>query len=1056
MATKGTRKIRILPWIMLLSLMLPLQALAEKLTVTGTVFDQTGEPIIGATVMEKGTQTGTSTDIDGNFTINVNSDATLRISYVGYDSQEIKVNGRTHLEVTLQEDNQLLDEVVVVGYGTMKKSDMTGAISSVNGSDLAKRTTTNPAEALQGKIAGVNIQKSGGNAGAGVSVKIRGVKTFGDNEPLYIIDGFPGDINSVNPQDIQSIEVLKDGAAAAIYGSVAANGVVLITTKSGVKGDIKVDFSTYLSWTHIAKKLELLNADQYKQVHRQMYDNWNAHVEKHPEIYDPSGTGAWTNSLLSLPAYITENTGVDTNWQDAMTRTGFSQNYMVSVRGGNDFGRFSMSYNHADDKGIFLGNDYRQDNARVKINATKYIFDFEGNLSFKYTKSRQPQYQIKEMYMISPLVPIYNEAEEYGFGLTNFNGLPNNRNVMADNYYRDDAVRSYNTLANAAITMRFTPWLNFKTSYAYRGDHQKETYHTPPYVADIRSKQEYPYNSETTSYWQEQVFENVLSFNKDFGKNAINAVVGTSLMDRKYTWNAVAVEGKTTVYKVEDGQLVTSENPAGFLDPGFPTIGAGIGGTFSGDGSAWDYRRVSIFGRINYNFDNRYLVQATIRRDGSSKFGSERRWGTFPSVAIGWRLAEEPFFPKTTAISNLKIRASWGRLGNENALGYYDFLALIRTYNTKYQGYVQGNGDNPWTGSIARDLENRSLKWETTDTKNIGFDYGLFNNHLNGSFNYYYNKTEDLLIYKVLPPSAGLNDPILNVGKMRNTGVEFEINYQDGQAGWNYSFGLNLTTTSNKVLELSDPDQVLYGEGLKYGTEHFPTQTMVGHPIGAFYLYKTDGIFKSDEEARNYVNASGQRLQPYADAGDIKFLDVNGDGVIDESDKVEMGSGIPKVELNFNFSVEWNGFDLSGVLSSAFGHKLYNGNLYFYQGMNSGSNFLTSSLDSWTPQNASTNVPRAIFNDPNGNLKESDRFLEKGDFLRLRQIQLGYTLPHTLTRKVKIENLRFYFSAENLFTITKYSGIDPEFSRSNVLNAGIDNLIYPFTRSFTIGAQLSF
>lgn len=1042
--------------LLLFCLTLTFQARAQKQTLTGTVTEMNGEPIIGATVLEKGTTNGTSTDIDGKFKLNIDPKSTLIISYVGYATKEIPVKGRTNIEVSLEENEQVLDELVVVGYGMMKKSDMTGAISSVSGDDLAKRTTTNPAEALQGKIAGVNIMKAGGNAGAGITVKIRGVKTFGNNEPLYIIDGFPGDINAVNPQDIQSMEVLKDGAAAAIYGSVAANGVILITTKNGKKGDVKVDFSTYFSFTKIANKLKMLNAEQYKQVHGQMYENWNSHVERHQSQYDPEGSGAWRNSLLTLPAYITQNTGVNTDWQDEMTRSGFSQNYMLSVRGGSDLGRYSISYNHSDDKGIFRGNDYRQDNARMKVNASKYIFDFEANLAFKYTKSRQPQYQIKEMYMISPLVPIYDENNEYGYGLTNFNGLPNNRNVMADNDYREADSRYYHTTANAAITVNFAPWLNFKTSYAYRGEHERDKYHTAPYIADVRSKQEYPESSETSAYWEEHVWENVLSFNKEFGKHTVNAVVGQSTMARRYTWNSVGVTGKTTTYKVEDGQLVVGEQPAGFLDPNFSTIGAGTGGTFDGDGSRWDYRRVSVFGRVNYNFDSRYLLQATVRSDGSSKFGSDNRWGTFPSVALGWRISEESFFPKSTAINNLKIRASWGRLGNENALGYYDFLALISTYNTKYQGYVQGNGDNAWAGSIARGLENRSLKWETTDTKNIGFDYGFFNNRINGSFNYYYNKTEDLLITKVLPPSAGLANPILNVGKIRNTGIEFEINYQDSKAGWDYNLGLNLTTTSNKVLSLADENQTIYGEGLKYGTEHFPTQTMVGRPIGSYYVYKTDGLFQSDEEARNYKNAAGERLQPYADAGDVKFVDVNGDGVIDDNDKVYSGSGIPKLEVNLNLNVAWKGFDLSAVVGSAWNYKLYNGNRYFYEGMNSGSNFLASTLDAWTPQNTNTTVPRAIFNDPNGNLKESDRFLENGNFVRLRQLQLGYTLPESLTRKAYIEHLRFYVSADNLFTITNYKGVDPEFSRANVLNTGIDKLIYPFTRSFTVGAQLTF
>ena len=1049
MANKTQLKGRIIQMLLLLCLSFPFQAMAQKQSVTGTIVEVNGEPVIGATVLEKGTSNGTSSDLDGKFVLNVNPKGTLIISYVGYATQEIPVKGRSVINVTLKEDTQLLDELVVVGYGMMKKSDMTGAISSVNGDDLAKRTTTNPAEALQGKIAGVNVMKAGGNAGAGIQVKIRGVKTFGDNEPLYIIDGFPGDINAVNPQDIDSMEVLKDGAAAAIYGSVAANGVIIITTKNGKKGEVKVDFSAYVSFTKIANKFKMLNADEYKQVHGQMYENWNNHVALHPEMYDAS-------SALKAPAYITADTGVNTDWQDAMTRSGLTQNYMLSVRGGGELGRYSVSYNHSDEKGIFLGNNFRMDNARIKLNASKYIFDFEANMAFKYSKSCQPQYSIKEMYGLSPLVPIYNSDNEYGYGLTDFNGLPNHRNVMADNDYRQADSKYYHTTANAAITARFTPWLNFKTSYAYRGEHQRDKYHTAPYVADIRSKQEYPESSETNAYWEEHVWENVLSFNKEFGKHSVNAVVGTSTMARRYTWNYVGVIGKTITYKVEDGQLVTGEQPGGFLDPSFSTIGAGIGGTFDGDGSRWDYRRFSIFGRVNYNFDNRYLLQATIRRDGSSKFGKDKRWGTFPSVAVGWRISEEAFFPKTTTFNNLKLRASWGRLGNENALGYYDFLALISTYNYKYQGYVQGNGDNAWAGSIARGLENRNLKWETTDTKNIGIDYGFFNNRLNGSFNYYYNKTEDLLITKVLPPSAGLSNPILNVGKMRNTGIEFEINYQDSKAGWDWNIGLNLSTTSNKVLELSDEDQIIYGEGLKFGTEHFPTQTMVGKPIGSFYLYRTDGIFQSNEEAANYRNSKGEKLQPYADAGDIKFVDVNGDGVIDENDKEYCGSGIPKLEVNLNLNVAWKGFDLMAVIGSAFNYKIYNGNRYLYESMNAGSNFLSTTLNAWTPQNTNTTVPRAIFNDPNGNLKESDRFLESGNFLRMRQLQLGYTLPTSLTRKAYIENLRFYVSAENLFTITNYTGVDPEFSRANVLNTGIDRLIYPFTRSFTIGAQLTF
>lgn len=1032
---------RMMLLVLFMALLAPMSVWAQNIQLTGVVTDTSKEPIIGASVVEKGTTNGVITDYEGKFTLNVSSNATIIISYVGFQTQEIAINGKTHIETILKEDTEVLDEVVVVGYGTMKKSDMTGAISSVDVEELTKRTTTNPAEALQGKIAGVNIMKSGGNAGAGVQIKIRGVKSFGDNQPLYIIDGFPGDIENVNPQDIQSMEILKDGAAAAIYGSVAANGVILITTKNGKKGDTKVDFSTYFSFTDVAKKLELLNAAEYKSVHKQMYENYMAQ---------------YPDDDVMLPSFVTTNTGVDTDWQDTMLRSGFAQNYMFSIRGGSENAQYSLSYNHADEKGIFLGNNYRQDNARLKLHLSKSIFDIDANIGFKFTDSDQPQYSIKEMYMISPLVPVYDESREYGFGLSDFDDLPSNRNVMADHHYVTASNKKYHMTANVALTMKFTDWLNFKTSYGYRGEHERDTYHAPAYVADPKSKREYPYNSETTGYWEEHVWENVLSFNKEFGKHNVNAVAGASINSRKYTWNSVGVEGKTTVYKVEDNQLITNEVPGGFLDSSFTTIGAGIGGTFSGDGSMWEYNRASFFGRVNYSYNNRYLFQATVRYDGSSKFGKDNRWGCFPSVALGWRISEEEFFPKDGIVNNLKFRVSWGRLGNENALGYYDFLALISTYNTMYQGYVRGNGENAWAGSIARGLENRSLKWETTDTKNIGFDFGLFNNKLTGALNYYYNQTEDLLITKALPPSAGLTDPTLNVGKIRNTGFELELNWADRIQDFDYNVGFNLTTTKNKVVELSDDNQVLKGEGLKYGTEHFPTETRVGQPIGGFYLYRTDGIFQNMNEVNAHVNKNGDLIQPNAQPGDIRFKDLNGDGRISDSDKEYCGSGIPSLEANLNLSASYKGFDFSAVIGSAWNYKLYNGNKYFYEGMNSKSNMLKSTLNAWTPQNTHTDVPRAVYQDPNGNMKESDRFLENGDFVRLRQVQLGYTLPKSLLQSIQIDKLRFYVSAENLFTITGYDGIDPEFSRASVLNTGIDNLIYPFTRSFTVGAQLTF
>lgn len=1026
--------------ILLTLFLLPFSLYAQTYLLKGSVFDNANEPLVGANIQIKGTQTGTLADIDGGFQLDVLPNQTLIVSFVGYKSQEIPVNGRKSIKVILTEDSQLLNETVVVGYGTMKKSDLTGAISSVDVNDLSKRATTNPAEALQGKIAGVNVQKSGGNAGSGVRVKIRGVKSFGSNEPLYIIDGFPGDINSVNPSDIESMEVLKDGAAAAIYGSVAANGVIIVTTKSGKKGDIKVDFNTYLSFSSVDKKLDMLDAEGYVKVHEQMYKNY----------YNDEG------KPVTYPEYVTNPGNVNTDWQKEAFRNSFSQNYMVGVRGGGDAARFSMSYNHADDEGTIIGNDYKLDNARMKVDFSKYIFDVDANIGIKATSNNQPKFQLKEMYMISPLVPVYDENNKYGFGLTNFKEIPNNRNVIADDHFRTRSNKTKEYNANISVNVNITDWLKFKTAYSFRGANNLSTSHYPDYIADVKAPNEYPFYSEYASYWQSQVFDNTLSFDKQIKKNSINAMVGASITREISTWHEVGAEGKKTEYSVVDGKLVTTVRPGGFLDPNFQTIGAGTGGTYYGSGSKYEYNRASFFGRVNYSYDSRYLFQATLRYDGSSKFGSESRWGFFPSVALGWRINQESFFPETDVISNLKLRASWGRLGNEGALGYYDFLALINTYNNMFMGYVQGSGENPWPGSIAPGLENRDLKWETTDTKNIGLDYGFLDNRLYGSLNYYYNKTNDLLITKVLPPSAGLYDPILNVGKIKNSGVEIEVNWNDKISDFQYNVGFNLTTINNKVLELASPDQVLYGEGLKYGSEHFPTQTRVGKPIGGFYLYKTDGIFQSMDEVNAHVNKDGDLIQPNAKPGDIRFADINGDGEINEDDKEYCGAGIPKVEANLSLGASYKGFDFSVVFGSAWGHKIYNGNRYFYEGMASGSNFLKSSLNAWTPENTNTDIPRAVLQDKNGNARESDRFLENGNFLRMRQLQFGYTLPSQLTKKAWIESLRVYVSGENLWTWTNYSGIDPEFSRASVLNSGIDNLIYPFNRTYVVGLQVVF
>lgn len=1008
--------------------------------IKGVVKDaKTGELLIGANVVVKGTTTGTITDFDGAYRLQVPVNSIIVVSYIGYKGQEIVVGNQTEINVNLEADGEKLDEVVVVGYGVMRKSDLTAAVASVKGDVLSVRATSNPAEALQGRVAGVNIQKRSGVAGAGVSVKIRGIATTGSNEPLYIIDGFQGSITNVNPDDIESIEILKDGAAAAIYGSAAANGVVLVTTKKGKVGDVVVDINSYVSVVRPSKTFDLLDADGYKKVHRMMYEN----------------------AGKALPAYITNPSRANTDWQDEVMRNGLAHNHSIGLRGGMENLTFAISANIADDKGIFIDNNFKQQNGRMKVNFKKSIFDIDAQMAFASTKNKQPNFSLKEVYMISPLVPVYDSNEEYGFGLTNKDGLPNNVNPVAHEHFVTSWSKGQDITANFSVAANFTSWLQFKTGYSYRGLNSQSYYHRPKFTADVKAPNEYPFYQEERSYFEEQIVDNVLSFNKKISNHSINAMLGSSIQMNKSNWNSVGVEGKTNEYSVGNGQVVTTVKEGGFLDEYFMSIGAGKGGTFSGDGSNYEYNRASFFGRLNYSFSDKYLFQFTMRRDGSSKFGKDNRWGNFPSVAVGWRLTEEEFFPLTDLISNLKIRASWGRLGNESALGYYDFQSLIESGNGLWYGYVQGDG-NPWPGSIAPNFRNTTLKWETTDSKNIGFDYGLFDNTITGTLNFYQSNTKDLLIRKKFPESAGLIHPILNVGEIRNRGVEFEVNYAKNSGEFNYNVGLNFSTLNNKVLELAEAGQVIYGTGLKFGTEHFPTQTMVGRPIGSFFLYKTDGIFQSISEVNAHVSKKGELIQPDAKPGDIRFLDLNGDGMIDPEDQAFCGNGMPKAEINLSGNASYKGFDFSFLIGSGWGHKLYNANRYFYESMSSGTNLLASTLNAWTPENKNTSVPRAVLGDPNGNARESDRFLEDGDFIRLRNIQLGYSIPKNIIGKIGFEKTRFYVSGDNLLTWTKYDGVDPEFapkgssSVSSIFNTGVDNLIFPFTRSFVVGVQITF
>ncbi|MEG2493589.1 MAG: TonB-dependent receptor [Rikenellaceae bacterium] len=1036
---------------MVLAVLIPSLTFAQSYTLKGVVNDDNGAPLAGTTIIKGTTGEGTISGADGSFELSVKKGDVLAFSFIGYLDNEITISGQSNLSVKMVANASKLGDVVVVGYGRMRRADVTAAITSVDVDELKTVATSDPMAALQGRVSGVNIQKTSGLAGSGVAVKIRGVSTFGNSEPLYIIDGFPGNISSVSPSDIESLQILKDGAASAIYGSEAANGVVIVTTKSGKKGAVKIEFNAYVSANQIASQFDLLDSKGFQKVQ----------------------TAIFENDGKKAPKYATEPAKYNTDWQDEVFRTGFSQNYSINVSGGTENINVAAGANYTDDMGVAIGNRYNRKDAYVKAQLTKNCFVFDAKMSYMGSDRSVPTYNIKDLYMIAPLVSVYADPDfvkdpTTKYGLTSDYGVGGVNNPIADHENRTDDRKTQRVTAQASITINFTDWLSLRSGYSFSSTNYRGTTHGAPYVSNSQQPNLYASNSDYRTQNMKQVVTNALTFDKKFNKHSLNIMLGMQADMTDYNEVYADVTGKTTIYGVKDGKLTEETVPAGFADTSFPTINAGEGGTYTASGYYNEYNRLSYFGRVNYNYDNKYLVQATIRRDASSYFGKNNRWGTFPSVAVGWRITQENFFPKNTAVDDLKIRASYGQIGNEAALSPYSYETLMYTSSNMWGAYVQGG--NPWIGMFAPNVENGDLKWETTESINAGIDYAFFKSRLTGSFNWYQTTTKNLLITKEVPPSSAVNSPIMNVGTIRNRGIEFEARWAETRGDWDYNIGLIVSTTKNKVLKLSSPDQTLVGKGLKYGDAHFPNATREGGSIGEYFLYKTDGIFQTNAEAANYkytwVDEQGKTqekpIQPKAKAGDLKFVDVNNDGKIDANDKESMGSGIPKAEVSLSLGFGWKGIDFSALLGSGWGHKLYNGNRYLYEGMESTSNMFASTLNAWTPENPGSSMPRAILADPNGNTLESDRFLENGNFIRLRQVQIGYTLPSRMTKKAYIDRVRFYVSAENLWTWTNYSGIDPEFGvtssdpRYGILSTGVDNLIYPFTKSYIFGVQISF
>ncbi|MDF7812695.1 TonB-dependent receptor [Hymenobacter sp. YC55] len=1003
------------------------------LPVRGRVTGPNKEPILGATVVVKGSTVGTATDADGNFSLTLpDGNATLVISSIGFANQEVAVNGRTDISITLQNDTKALDEVVVVGYGTQRRQDVTGAIATVKAEDIRTQGTNTVQKSLQGRVAGVQIESSGGNPGSGVRVIVRGAGSLNNNDPLYIVDGVQVDnINNLQPTDIASFDVLKDASAAAIYGSRAANGVVLITTKGGKKGENRIDFNAYYGVQQIAKKIDVLNASEWATVSNTAHD----------------AAGLPRLDIAKNP----ESLGAGTDWQKEIYQTAPMQNYTLGASGGSENFTYNLSGGYLDQQGIVKKTDYDRYNLRLKTDFTKGRVRIGETiiLTREYWRTMaggwggQGGNPVGSALKMIPVFQVYDPTAVGGYGGA-YGQVVNIASPVAQLNLEVPETRTTSAILNGYAEVSLVDALKYRLNLGYTNTFGAHNDYTFPYKVGALFN-----NADADLYQsksQKEYFlqEHTLSYNKELGKHNFNGLVG-------FTY-------QNTRFDVQSGSK--SGMPAGIqvLDAGTANIASG--------GYAYESALVSYLGRLVYSYDNRYVLTGTFRRDGSSRFSPDYRYGNFPAVALAWNVVNESFFqPLQGVVSNLKLRSSYGVLGNQE-FDNYQFDPTI----TSNANYVIGQTQLLWPGAIQTAFATPNIKWETSKTFNIGTDLGFFENKLGVSADYFIRRNSDILLRVPIPLTTGAsaNAPYINAGQITNKGVEAALSYNNKVGEFTYQVTGTFTAIDNNVDFLgTGTQQISGGQPTHHGQS--ATITKAGGPVGAFYLIKTAGIFNSQEEIDAH-SVEGRLIQPAAKPGDIRFVDYNGDGTISQDDRQYCGSPNPKFSYGFGSNSSWKNFDFSFFFQGTYGNKIYNGLREDLEGMNLEFNYSPATLNAWTPDNP-TDFPRAVINDPNLNSRTSNRFLESGSYLRLRTLQLGYTLPKGVLSVAKINSCRFYVSFDNLFTITNYSGFSPDLGRYNgtdrdgrqvagggILDRGVDfpHVAYPLSRTSLLGVQLSF
>ncbi|MGI6223559.1 MAG: SusC/RagA family TonB-linked outer membrane protein [Prevotella sp.] len=1020
---------RFLTTMLLLFCVIGMKAQSNDNLVYGTITDsKTGESLIGVVIKVEGSQNAAITDMEGGYSLKAEQGSTLQISYVGYKSKTVKVPSAGRFNIELESDNTELNEVVVVGYGKMRKSDLTGSLSSISSDELKNIPEANLSNMLAGRASGVYVAASSGQPGSDAVIRVRGFGTVNDNNPLYVVDGqFMDNISSINPSDIDHIEILKDASSCAVYGSRGSNGVILITTKNGVKGKTNISFDASIGARMNGKSLDMMNSEEFY--------NFITTAYKDDESFQTNSLEKFTNQY---------NKGYDTDWWDEVTHTGFNQNYNLSISKGTDNSKSYLSLGYVDEQGTIITTYYNRINLNLKQEYDLNRFVTVGaNFTLSDARKRDTSHLASFDFIlkadpftpvISPLVDPNSENYEYNkYAPTEWSFDPNPVSLLKLPYNRTDISHIF---GNAYAVVHIVKGLSYRFQISY--SHLKSRYKsfTPIYTAtfseDNLANRESKYNTETKmtnndDVTKNYIIENRLNYNTQIGKHNIDAMFGI------------------TYEKNDEAPINAYKSGALGNDEAYRVLDAQTTGDLV-SGSRYKTSMLSYIGRLNYSFDDRYLLTASFRADGSSRFSKDNRWGFFPSVAGAWRISNEKFFINSSlskVISNAKLRVGWGINGNQR-IDRRAALTLIGTDNEKQWWF----GNDFSQGYVPTYTGNSDVKWEKDQQTNIGLDLGFFNNELNVTMDFYIKKTKDMLLSVPIPDFGSYsNDPYFNAGDLKNTGFDMSIDYHHNfSKDFAINAGLNFSTYKTKVTSLTS--EYLSGN---------VSRTYVGGPIGRFYGWEVIGIFQTQEEIDNYKAEDGSVIQPNAQPGDFKFKKITSSGALNDDDRTFIGDPNPDLIYGFNVGFEFKGFDFSMFFQGTLGNDLYNVSKGTLASVGYQNALADAYNKAWKQSGDNAEYPRITNSDTNNNYRTSSFYVEDGSYLRLQNLQLGYSLPASLCKKIKlISSCRFYFSAQNLFTITGYSGLDPEVGVDNPLNMGYDTLHYPSSRTITFGVNLQF